>query len=64
MYNVADNILKTDRGIIYVGEYEHYHDAQKVFAKVIAYYLKSLSADIEASDLFTYITTAKFGLAK
>ena len=64
MYNVADNILQTDRGIVYVCEHEHDHDAQKVFAKVIAYYLKQRAADIEASDLLTYITTAKFGLGK
>ena len=64
MYNVVDNILQIDRVIVYVGEHKHNHDAQKFFAKVIAYYLKSRAADIEASDLLTNITTAKFGLGK
>ena len=27
MYNIADTILQTDRGIVYVGQHEHDHDA-------------------------------------
>ena len=64
MYNTVDTILQNDCGIVYVGQHEHDHDAQAVFANVIAYYLKSIVADIEASDTLTYITTAKIGLGK
>ena len=35
MYLVAMTILKTDRGIVFVGHHETDRDAQKVFDKVI-----------------------------
>ena len=62
MYHVADTILKTDRGIVFVGEHEVDQDAQKVFQKTFDFYLKSRVADIESSDILTYITSAKFGV--
>ena len=46
MYSIADTILQTDRGIVFVGQHEHDHDAQQVFAKLINYYLNSRNADI------------------
>ena len=60
MYQVADRILQTDRGVVFVGQHEVDFDAQKVFAKTLGYYLESRTADIDASDHLTYITTAKF----
>ena len=60
MYQVADRILQTDRGVVFVGQHEVDFDAQKVFAKTLEYYLKSRTADIDASDHLTYITTSKF----
>ena len=60
MYQVADRILQTDRGIVFVGQHETDFDAQKVFAKTLSHYLMSRTADIDASQYLTYITTAKF----
>ena len=64
MYNIADTILQTDRGMVFVGQHEHDHDAQKVFAKLINYYLNSRIADIESNEILQYITSAKFGQGK
>ena len=61
MYLVAMTTLKTDRGIVFVGEHEHDRDAQKVFEKVINFYLHSRTADIDASSTLKYITSAKLG---
>ena len=61
MYLVAMTILKTDRGIVFVGQHETDRDAQKVFEKVINFYLHSRTADIDASSTLKYITSAKLG---
>ena len=61
MYLVAMTILKTDRGIVFVGQHETDRDAQKVFKKVIEFYLHSRTADIDASASLKYITSAKLG---
>ena len=61
MYLVAMTILKTDRGIVFVGEHEVDRDAQQVFKKVIDFYLHSRTADIDASASLKYITSAKLG---
>ena len=37
MYQVADRILQTDRGIVFVGQHETDFDAQKVFAKTLSH---------------------------
>ena len=60
MYQVADRILQTDRGIVFVGQYATVFDAQKFFAKTLVHYFMSRTADIDASQYLTYITTAKF----
>ena len=61
MYLVAMTILKTDRGIVFVGQHEADRDAQQVFRKVIDFYLHSRTADIDASATLKYITSAKLG---
>ena len=61
MYLVAMTILKTDRGIVFVGQHEVDRDAQQVFKKVINFYLHSRTADIDASAILKYITSAKLG---
>ena len=59
MYAVAVIILQTDIGIEQVGTHEKILDAQKVFSSVLNHYLKSRTADIDSSDVLTYITSAK-----
>ena len=61
MYLVAITILKTDRGIVYVGQHEADRDAQKVFEKVLNFYLNSRTADIDTDATLKYITSAKLG---
>ena len=64
MYSIADTILQTDRGIVFVGQHEHDHNDQQVFAKLINYYLNSRIADIESNDILQYITSTRFGQGK
>ena len=54
-------ILKTDHGIVFVGQHEADRDEQKVFQKVIDFYLHSRTSDIDASSTLKYITSAKLG---
>ena len=56
-------ILKTDCGIVFVGQHESDRDAQKVFQKVIDFYLHFRTADIDASYTLKYITSSKLGEA-
>ena len=59
MYLVAITI--SDRGIVYVGQHEADRDAQKVFEKVLNFYLNSRTADIDADATLKYITSTKIG---
>ena len=61
MYLVAMTIQKTDRDIVFVGEHEADRDAQKVFQKVIDFYLNSRIAGIDSSSTLKYITSSKLG---
>ena len=60
MYQIADSILQTDGEVVFVGQHKVDFDYQTVYLKTIGYYLESRTADIDASDHLTYITTAKF----
>ena len=64
IYAVADRILKTNRGIVYLGQHEDTMDAQQVFSKTIKHYTTSRIADISASDILAYLTTMKLGSGK
>ena len=61
MYLVAMTILKTDRGIVFVGQHEVDRNAQQVFKKVINFYLHSRTAEIDTSSTLKYITSSKLG---
>ena len=61
MYLVALTILKTDRAIVFIGQHEVHRDAQKVFEKVLNFYLNSRTADIDANATLKYIISAKLG---
>ena len=54
-------IQKPYFGIVFVGQHEVDRDAQKIFEKVINFYLHSRTADIDASSMLKYITSAKLG---
>ena len=62
MYLVATKILLTNYGVVYVGQHEAEKDVQQIFEKVIYFYLHSRTADIDASNYLTYITSEKFGI--
>ena len=64
MYSIADTILQTDSGIVFVRQHKHDHDDQKVFVKLINYYLNSRIIDTESNDLLQYVTSTKFGQVK
>ena len=61
MYLVAITILKTDRGIVYVGQHEADGDKQKVFEKVLNFYLNSRKAEFDEDTTLRYITFTKLG---
>ena len=61
MYLVTITILKKDRSIGYVGQHEVDRDAQKVFEKVLNFYLNSRTADIDKDATLNYITSVKLG---
>ena len=61
MYAVFKQTLKTDKGRALVRHYEDGFDAQSIFKDLKAYQEDSTKANIDSSDLLTYITTAKLG---
>ena len=61
MYAVFEHILLTDQGKAIIREHELDRDAQKVYAKVIDFYLASTTAAMTSSDLLSYITSARLG---
>lgn len=60
MYSVFSTTLQTDRGKKFVREHEKYFDAQMVYSKLHKYYATSVGARISASDMLSYMTSAKF----
>ena len=60
MCSIFSTTLQTDRGKKFVREYEGDFDAQMVYAKLHKYYTASVGARISASDMLSYITSAKF----
>ena len=63
MYLVTMKILKTDRGIVFVGQHKADRDAKQVFKKIINFLLHSRKADIDTSSTLNYIISAKLGEA-
>jgi len=61
MFAVFDRTLLTDIGKALVCEHETDFDAQKVYAKIVKYYLKATKASLDSSNLLSYITSAHHG---
>jgi len=61
IYAVLDRNVKISQGKAYVREHENDMDGQTVMTKLMNYLTKSTKASLQASELLTYITTAKLG---
>jgi len=61
MFAVFERTLQTDTGKAIVRDHEDDADAQEVYTKVIAYYLKSTKASLDSSTLLSYITSVRLG---
>ncbi len=61
MFAVFDCILLTDTGKALVLEHENDFDAQKIYAEIVKFYLKSTKASLDSSNLLSYITSAHLG---
>ena len=64
MFAVFNNILKTDTGKNLVRQHEKTRNAQAVYKALSDYALRSARASMDASNLLTYITTARLGDGK
>lgn len=63
MYAVFVRNLKNDLGKGIVRQYEDTFDAQAVYSKLLTHYKDSTKSSLDASNLLTYITTARLGSA-
>ena len=61
MYAVFEKTLLTDKGKALVRAHQRKYDAQSVYKELSEYALKSTKATMDASSVFTYITTARLG---
>ena len=61
MFAVFEKNLLTDQGKAVVREHASSYDAQQVYRDIKNYALDSTKANIEASNLLSYITSAKIG---
>jgi len=61
MFAVFDHTLLTDTGKALVCKHENDFDAQKVYAKIVKFYLKSTRASLDSSNLLSYITSVCLG---
>ena len=60
MCSVFSTTLEMDRGKKFVREHEGDFDAQKVCKKLQVFYTTSSGARVNASEMLSYITSAKF----
>ncbi|MEL7196229.1 MAG: reverse transcriptase domain-containing protein [Bacteroidota bacterium] len=63
MYSVFVRNLKNDLGKGIVRQYEATFDAQAAYSKLLTYYKDSTKSSLDASNILTYITTARLGSA-
>ena len=61
MYAVFVKTLKTDYGKTVVRSYEKTFDAQSVHRDITEHYTQSTAAQMDSSDILSYLTTAKWG---
>lgn len=61
MYAVFEKTLLTDKGKSLVRVHQRKYDAQKVYAELSEYALKSTKASLDATSILTYITTSRLG---
>jgi hypothetical protein len=61
VYAVLAATLCTDRGKAFIREHEDDFDAQTVYTKVLAHHRTSTKAQINASDILTYLTSTRIG---
>ncbi|KAG7358364.1 hypothetical protein IV203_014952 [Nitzschia inconspicua] len=61
MYSVLFNCLESDQGKTVVRSHAATSDAQKVYADMQEYCLRSAKAELNAADHLAYITNAKLG---
>ena len=61
---VVNKTVRIDRDITLVRDHESDKDAQKVFEKVMVFYLNLRAVDIDTSSCITYITSVQFGMGK
>jgi len=64
MYAAFEKTLLTDKGKALVRAHQRKYDAQKIYAELSEYALKSTTASMNASDMLTYITTVRLGDGK
>ena len=64
MYAVFERTLLTDKGKALVRQYQTSFDAQQIYKELSDYALQSTKATMDASNILSYITTAKLGDGK
>ena len=61
LYAVLETCVLTDQGKTIVRSYQDTYNAQRAYAELVEHHLHSTKASMGASDLLTYITSARLG---
>ena len=59
MYSMFEEKIQTNMGRYLVRKYECTYDAQSIYSELLKYAKKSTQANIEASNILSFITTVK-----